>query len=184
MNYPGHDNPEMLRAARVDLAHERLSRFVKESNRIERIYRDPTPEEIRAHSTLLGRKALTVPKLIAFVDVIQPDAVLRREVGKNVRVVNMKTGKTLFRAPEGGPEIVDRLAELLDSINENLLTPAEAHAAYETLHPFTDGNGCSGRAIWAWQIQQLGEDPFELSFLRAWYYQSLDLVRRIGLAPA
>lgn len=42
------------------------------------------------------------------------------------------------------------------------------HHSYETLHPFTDGNGRSGRMLWLWMMQ---EAP--LGFLHTWYYQSL-----------
>src|SRR5215470_3568331 len=32
-----------------------------------------------------------------------------------------------------------------------------AHVRYETLHPYTDGNGRSGRAVWLWHMTLLGQ---------------------------
>ena len=55
--------------------------------------------------------------------------------------------------------------------------PAEYHQRYETLHPFMDGNGRSGRALWAWQRLQRGESPFALGFLWAYYYETLQQSR-------
>ena len=46
--------------------------------------------------------------------------------------------------------------------------------AYEMLHPFMDGNGRSGRALWAWMMLRLGQDPFALLFLHRFYYQTLE----------
>lgn len=51
-------------------------------------------------------------------------------------------------------------------------TPYDVHQQYETLHPFTDGNGRSGRALWLWQMIRDGQRA-QLGFLHTWYYQSL-----------
>lgn len=45
------------------------------------------------------------------------------------------------------------------------------------LHPFMDGNGRTGRAVWAWAMQRDGQDPFALSFLHRFYYQTLEYSR-------
>ena len=45
---------------------------------------------------------------------------------------------------------------------------------YETLHPFMDGNGRSGRILWAWQMIEHNIAPgLSLGFLHAYYYQTL-----------
>lgn len=40
-----------------------------------------------------------------------------------------------------------------------------------------DGNGRSGRAIWAWMRLKENRDPFQLGFLHSFYYESLENYR-------
>jgi hypothetical protein len=140
-----------------------LEAFVNESNRIEGIHRRASVDEIAAHEAFVNYTSLSVNKLCALVSVLQPNALLRDKVGRDVRV-----GK--YRPPDGGPAIRVALTMQLDKINRGEWhDPYTAHIAYEMLHPFTDGNGRSGRAIWLWMMK--GHAP--LGFLHHWYYQSL-----------
>jgi len=141
--------------------------FILESNQIEGIYREPTEEEVDAHLELVECPIVCVERLERFVAVYQPDAKLRTYKGMDVRV-----GSHI--PPAGGQAIGYAIVELLDNVE--VMTPYEAHVAYEALHPFTDGNGRSGRALWAWHmINTVGGYP--LGFLHHFYYQSLDASR-------
>jgi Fic family protein len=141
--------------------------FIIESNQIEGITRSPLPRELEAHQELLTRDQVTVESLEKFVYTVS-NARLRRRPGMNVRVGS-------HVVDPGGPEIEARLAQLLRLVcNLDQLTPFEAHVEYELLHPFMDGNGRSGRALWAWHMIRDDEDPFALPFLHRYYYQSLD----------
>lgn len=148
-----------------------LESFVRESNAIEGIHRDPTSDELVAHGALLQEHAITLPALYAFQAIIAPGKPLRAEPGMNVTVGN-------HVPPPGGPAIPLRLADLLDDVNRDLIDPWRTHLRFETLHPFMDGNGRTGRALWAWQMLKLGRDPFALPFLHRWYYQTLEKVDR------
>jgi hypothetical protein len=89
-----------------------------------------------------------------------------------------------YIAPRGGSNIVGRLEKLVEmiaisSVGGSPLLPIQhdpwlAHCEFETLHPFIDGNGRTGRALWARHMLLLGRDPFALSFLHCWYYQTLE----------
>lgn len=141
--------------------------FVRESNRIEGILREPTDAEVAETVSFLDARAPDVIDVENLVSVYQPGAVLRLSPGLNVRV-----GSHI--APAGGPEIGAQLAELLTGLGAK--DPWATHVAYETLHPFTDGNGRSGRAIWAWQMVRRREG-LSLGFLHRFYYQTLETSR-------
>ena len=81
--------------------------------------------------------------------------------------------------PKGGPHIVEALGEIVSNINiDKTYRDSYAfnlHAKYESLHPYTDGNGRSGRLIWLWMMggfEWLDASPY--NFLQYWYYQSLN----------
>lgn len=145
-----------------------LQDFVAESNRIEGIG-IVLAREIEAHEAFLELPEVRVPEVECFVRDVA-GVPLRDKPGMNV-VVGPHC------PPKGGGEIRDALNDLLADINCFELTPWEAHVAYETLHPFLDGNGRSGRVLWAWQIKREGRDPFALPFLHASYYEALNVGR-------
>jgi len=153
-----------------DRTHRGFIDFIRESNRIEGILRDLTEDEIAAHERLLKLFQLHPTTVGDFQAVIAPGKPIRERTGMNVRVGN-------HIAPEGGPGIIRRLQRILSNANDGSRSPWSVHIAFETLHPYMDGNGRTGRAIWAWQMQRLGHDPFALPFLHRFYYQTLDASR-------
>lgn len=144
---------------------QRLCHFIRESNLIEGIIRRPTAQEVAAYQTLLTRAHLTIHDLECFVDAIAPGEVLRDRKGLDVMV-----GWHL--CPSGGPQIRKALDALLAVTNGAESSVYDIHRCYLTLHPFTDGNGRSARALWLWMTQGCNGviDP---GFLRNWYYESL-----------
>ena len=137
-----------------------LKDFVAESNRIEGITRIPTRDEVVAHEAFLALEDIAVTDVVALVSILQSGALLRDRVGRDVRVGS-------YYPPRGGLHIRNDLRLLLNRLDE--YTPHSAHLAYEALHPFTDGNGRSGRALWLWMMR--GDAP--LGFLHHFYYQTL-----------
>jgi hypothetical protein len=147
-----------------------IENFVRESNRIEGIQRDPTGNELACTELFLELSKLTLRALCTLVEVYQPGAQLRRHPGMDVRIGS-------YYPPKGGPHIEGRLLELLDKANNPENSAYGVHLDYEGLHPFMDGNGRSGRAIWLWQMlssgSRDGDQALRLGFLHTFYYQTL-----------
>lgn len=134
--------------------------FIRESNRIEGI-QDISEDDITVHDWLLGLKTLCTADLEKFVHTIA-EAELRVRDDMNVRVGHHKP-------PRGSAMMRHWVQQIID--NEDQLSPWAQHKEYETLHPFMDGNGRSGRALWLWRMGGIENVP--LGFLHTNYYQGL-----------
>lgn len=141
-----------------------LSRFLQESLFIEGIYRPPTAEELEATRCFL-LSPLTVESVVQLQQVYAPGEPLRDRHGLNVRVGN-------YLAHPGGPQIRLRLRDLL-----KIADPYYVHIQFELLHPFTDGNGRTGRTVWLYKMFDSQQpDPLGLGFLHRFYYQTLERI--------
>lgn len=158
---------------KITLNNLYLKDFVRESNRIEGITRLISDDETLALIKFINETSINVKHLQAYVKFIQPNAQLRDKVGLDVMVGN-------HFPPAGSPWIRETLGLLLDTAMHQRLTPYEVHCEYEKLHPFTDGNGRSGRALWAWQMIRHCNYNFSLGFLHMFYYQTLDAYRTLN----
>ena len=176
------------------MSEDWLVRFVAESNRIEGIA-GVLDREVRAHARFLELTRPRVEDLVALVGEVQPGAQLRaRDDVPGVRVGD-------HVAPASGPLVADGVEWILDVASGERVPeegrsmvlllgtdrmpavrprdPYTCHRAYEWLHPFTDGNGRTGRALWLWMMTREGQGSPSyskvkvLGFLHCWYYQSL-----------
>lgn len=144
----------------------RMRAFLIESNKIEDIHNTDKAEILLQPFTLfLYKDNIKIKDLIYLTTFMDGNIRLRDKQGLDVRVGN-------YVPPLGDPDITEQLNALLDAVVDEL-HPFEVHKLYETLHPFTDGNGRTGRMLWAWQMVNQHNYDFNLGFLHMFYYQTL-----------
>ena len=144
------------------ITDKELFDFVKESNSIENIIRNPFDQELKEHERFMNLDQMSVEEIESFVKVHEPNALLRDKYGLSVRIGS-------YYPKRGCPEIRYDLERIINSH----VNAYEMHIQYEKLHPFTDGNGRSGRALWAWKMIKDKKEIVSGSFLRTFYYQTL-----------
>lgn len=161
------DEKTFLKVAEHVRFRSRLMEFAKESNRIEGITNSEENERMFEElDSFLTLEKLTVDNVCGFNDWGE----LRDRDGMDVWI----SGKM---APPGGKYIRRSLETLLSNIsnhgNTSNVDAYNCHLCFERSHPFMDGNGRTGRAIWLWQmVNQHGYD-LSLGFLHKFYYQAL-----------
>jgi Fic family protein len=120
---------------------------------------DPATKEVLRYrealwegfNSLKDRPFLTTNLFIRIVQTIRANkASIRNTPG--TKVANTATGEVVFTPPEGEDIIRNKLKNLEDYIHaENEIDPliklALIHYQFEAIHPFTDGNGRTGRIL-------------------------------------
>ena len=101
---------------------------------------------------LIQEKQLLLKKYIVEIQqrLEQNDAGIRRQAGTVLR--NEQTGEIIYEPPQEFEVIDQLLSDLERYINEpndvdTLINMAMIHYQFETIHPFYDGNGRTGRII-------------------------------------
>ena len=128
---------------------------------------DPATKEALRYRTALrhGVELLTKRPLVTgtAVDVCRTllgvNLDIRRVPG--TALVNQGTGKVVYTPPEGESHLRSLLANWERFIHEEegldpLIRMAVAHYQFEAIHPFTDGNGRTGRVLMILQLIQDG----------------------------
>jgi hypothetical protein len=124
--------------------------FVRASNRLAGINREPTAAEISAHRGLFAVESLRVENLELFIHHIAPGAKLRD---------NAECSPEMWNTDEAEVEAVrNDLATILAAARANSAAADRLHRIYRLLHPFTDANGRSARALWMWQQMRFGSE--------------------------
>ncbi|MGB7208969.1 MAG: Fic family protein [Pyrinomonadaceae bacterium] len=106
------------------------------------------------------------------------------------RTIAVRVGD-YFPPPPG--DVSGLMMELLDWWNKisvelsSVISSAIIHHRFESIHPFADGNGRTGRALALWELYRRGFDTHHIFSVdefywedRPRYYAALDAVRREG----
>ena len=141
---------------------------------------------VEKHAT---RKRLTHEDIFRLHAIIAGEAMDQGEPGR-YRTMRVRVGQFVPPPPE---DVSGLMFELLQWWNAEapgispVLSSAIVHHRFETIHPFADGNGRTGRALALWELYRRGFDTHHIFSVdefywedRPRYYAALDAVRREG----
>ena len=135
--------------------HDSIYKVLTESG-----YKDESAKEVvdyrsaiwRGYEIIKDKGFISTNVLVELQGMIEHNkAGVRKNPG--TKLVNSKTGKIIYTPPQEEKEIRDLLKNLEDYINENedevdpLIKMALIHYQFESIHPFYDGNGRTGRIL-------------------------------------
>jgi Fic family protein len=140
-------------------------------------------EIVRNEQLLLNKHILIIQK-----ELLENNAGFRTQGG--TKLVNSK-GQTVYTPPQNAIEVLDLMSNLEKFINDNdfsdidpLIKMAIIHYQFESVHPFYDGNGRTGRIINILYLVLQGLLDIPILYLsryitqnKAEYYQVLQEVR-------
>ncbi len=140
-------------------------------------------EIVRKEKLLLNKHILTIQKTL-----LENNAGFRTQAG--TKLVN-SIGQTVYTPPQSATEVLDLMGNLEKFINDNdfsnldpLIKMAIIHYQFESIHPFYDGNGRTGRIINILYLVLQGLLDIPILYLsryitqnKAEYYQVLQDVR-------
>lgn len=134
-------------------------------------------------------------KNIRHADILHLHQILAAEVmdqgiaGK-YRMLAVRVGKYLPPPPDAVSGLMFELLEWWNTTAKKLspvLSSAILHYRFESIHPFADGNGRTGRALALWELYRRGFDTHHIFSVdeyywedRPKYYAELDGVRKTG----
>ena len=123
--------------------------------------RTPHPADLRALARLLALPELTVDVVKEYVAALADCPLGSLGIsGEAFGILRLHTG----------------LEEILGRMNRDEASPWSLYVDFEVLHPFLDGNGRAGRALWAWQMLRFRPDLVgtALAFVHPAAYAALE----------
>ena len=164
--------------------------------------REPAASDVRSRREVLNYFAglryvekHAAKKTIRHEDLFELHRILAGEVmdqgeAGRYRSIAVRVGRYVPPAPA---DVSGLMFELLEWWNQKsgglspVLSSAILHHRFETIHPFADGNGRTGRALALWELYRRGFDTHHIFSVdeyywedRPRYYTALDAVRRQG----
>lgn len=161
----------------------------------------PETKEVQDYATALraGFRRVRQSQLIRLKDILliqetleKNRAGLRKLPGTALK--NMATGEVVYEPPQSARDIEELMSNLVDYINDDdicdadpLVKMAIVHHQFESIHPFYDGNGRTGRIIN--MLYLVAKNLLDLPVLylsryliqtKADYYRELQAVRESG----
>lgn len=190
-----------LREARESSAIENIiSTFdeVYQSNLVSNIFASPAAKEVHQYAAALKKgfelvkqqQLLTNNHILQIQEVVEQNRAGFRKL-PGTKLMNDKTGEVVYTPPQDYDTIVNLMNNLEIFINDDemmdvdpLVKMAVIHHQFESIHPFYDGNGRTGRIINILYLVQKGLLHLPILYLSKYiiqhkndYYRLLQVVR-------
>ena len=136
-----------------------------------------------------AKKRLVHEDIFRLHAIIAGEVMDQGEAGR-YRTMRVRVGQFVPPPPE---DVSGLMLELLEWWNQDapelspVLSSAIVHHRFETIHPFADGNGRTGRALALWELYRRGFDSHHIFAVdefywedRPRYYAALEVVRHEG----
>ena len=139
------------------------------------------------------RELIRLSDILSIQETIEANSAGFRKL-PGTELKNSRTGEVVYTPPQNPEEIVDLMKNLERFINEDalcdfdpLIKMAIIHHQFESIHPFYDGNGRTGRILNVIYLLKLGLLESPILYLSRYinqnkeeYYHLLQLVRTSG----
>jgi len=142
------------------------------------------------HRLLKEKRFLTVPLILDIQKVLENNRAGFRKL-PGTALYNEQTGEEVYRPPQDHEVVKERMGALVNFINDEagsdldpLVKLALLHHQFESIHPFYDGNGRTGRILNVLYLVQTGLLSLPVLYLSRYivaskreYYRLLQAVR-------
>jgi len=151
-----------------------------------RSVKDQNTKEVLHYSDALwkGLERMAEKKVLninIFIEVVQQikSNTSGIRVNPGTKIANGKTGKVVYTPPEGEQIIREKLRELEEYIHvddgvDPLIRMSLIHYQFEAIHPFSDGNGRTGRIISILYLVYIGLIQHPLLFMSQYIIKNKD----------
>jgi Fic family protein len=162
---------------------------------------NPAAKEVQDYATALkkGFERVRLTGIIRINDVISIQEILEKNKAgfrklPGTELKNIHTGEVIYLPPQHPEEILRLMDNLIQYVNDNELCTADSlvkmaiiHHQFESIHPFYDGNGRTGRIINILYLVAQGLLDLPILYLSRYliqtkteYYRQLQAVRDTG----
>lgn len=144
---------------------------------------------LRYVETNAGRKTIRHEDIFSLHRILAENVMDQGDAGR-YRTIGVRVGNYF---PPAAADVSGLMMELLDWWNKDtvnlspVISSAILHHRFESIHPFADGNGRTGRALALWELYRRGFDTHHIFSVdefywedRPRYYAALDAVRQEG----
>jgi len=130
----------------ANISNRQLSKKVKE-------VKDYKEALLFGYEEVKNRKILTINDIVHIQNIlVSNDAGIRKQSGTVLK--SETTGETIYTPPQSYDEVMSLLQNLIEYINDDSLEDYDylvkmgiIHFQFESIHPFYDGNGRTGRIL-------------------------------------